>query len=90
MRVIWSPLALGDVGRIYDYVASFNPRAAVDLAQKLDLAARGLGDLPERGRPIAGRRRELLVIWPYVIRYRIKASVVEILRVRHGSRQPLK
>lgn len=64
MRVIWSPLALGDVGRIYDYFVSFNPRAAVDLAHKLDLAARSLGDLPERGRPISGRCRELLVIWP--------------------------
>ena len=90
MKVIWSPLALGDVGRIYDYVAGFNPRAASDLPRQFDVAAYSLEDLPERGRPIPGRRRELLVIWPYVIRYKITGRTVEILRVRHGSRKPLK
>ena len=90
MRVKWTPAALSDVARIYDYIAAMNPRAASDLAAQLGAAVHGLADLPERGRPINGRRRELIIIWPYVIRYRIKGRQVEILRVRHGSRKPLR
>ncbi len=89
MRVRWTPAALNDVARIYDYIAAMNPRAATDLAAQLSTAANSLSDLPERGRPIKGRRRELAIIWPYVIRYRIKDQQVEILRVRHCSRKPL-
>jgi plasmid stabilization system protein ParE len=35
VRVIWSPAALGDVGRIYDYIVSFNPGAAERLLRRL-------------------------------------------------------
>ena len=50
MRVIWSPAALDDIARIYDYVEAFNPRAAADLAERLVVAGNALQNFPERGR----------------------------------------
>jgi plasmid stabilization system protein ParE len=32
--------------------------------------------------------RELTVVYPYVIRYRITVDHLRILRVRHGARRP--
>ncbi|RAU22139.1 addiction module toxin RelE [Paramagnetospirillum kuznetsovii] len=89
MRIAWSPSALRDFARIYDYISAFNPMAACEMAERLRDAADSLRDFPERGRPIAQGRRELPVIWPYVIRYRIKEATVQILRVRHGRQHPL-
>lgn len=89
MRVIWSPAALRDFARIYDYISAFNPKAAREMAERLRDAADCLRTFPERGRPIIKERRELLVIWPYVIRYRLKGNAVQILRVRHGRQHPL-
>lgn len=51
-------------------------------------AADSLTELPERGRPAATGRREVVSIWPYVIRYQVIGDRVVILRVRHGSQRP--
>ena len=90
MRVIWSIPALQDIGRIYDYVAGFNPIAAAELARQLKHAGETLRNFSGRGKPIGKMRRELLVIWPYVIRYRVRGQVVEIMRIRHGRRKRLR
>ena len=87
MRVIWSPAALADIGRIYDYVVAFNPTAAAELARRLKQCGDSLCDFPERGRPITNRCRELVVLWPYVIRYRLRKEEVQILTVRHGRQR---
>jgi plasmid stabilization system protein ParE len=41
----------------------------------------------ERGRDAGGGRREMTIVWPYVLRYRVEAERVVILRVRHGAQQ---
>jgi toxin ParE1/3/4 len=51
-------------------------------------AGQALDVQPLRGRPISGGRRELTTVYPYLIRYRVKATGVEILEVRHGARAP--
>ena len=48
-----------------------------------------LADFPNRGRPVGARGvREIVAVFPYVIRYRIAGAVVRILRVRHAVRRP--
>lgn len=86
----WSDAALADVESIYDYIVRFNPPAAAGMVMAVREAANGLVHFPERGRPVAFRRRELSTVWPYVIRYRIEGERVVILRVRHGKRRPLR
>jgi toxin ParE1/3/4 len=89
VQVIWSPAALREIAQIYAYIAQFNPRAAETLARALLMAGDSLAAFPDRGRPIAGTGvRELTIVYPYIIRYRVAADHVRILRVRHGARRP--
>ena len=89
MRVIWSPAALREIEYIYAYIAQFNPGAAERTARRLLAAGDDLEHFTDRGRPVPGiELRELTVVQPYVIRYRIDGDRVLILRVRHGSRRP--
>ena len=49
--------------------------------------AESLSVFPERGRDAGEGRREMTIVWPYVLRYRVEGSIVYILRVRHGARR---
>ena len=70
------------------YVEQFNPEAAHALAVKLVASAEALDHFPERGRPIRDGLRELLSVWPYILRYQVAADEIQILGIRHGSRRP--
>ncbi len=59
------------------------------MAGRLLEAAESLSEFSDRGRPIDGNR-ELTVIRPYIIRYRVARDAVFILRVRHGARDSLR
>ncbi len=73
--------------RIRRYIAQFRPRAAQRIAEDLYAAADGLGEHSERGKPGKRDRRELLIIRPYRIVYRVTEDAVFILRVRHTARR---
>ena len=88
-KVVWAPNTVREIWRIHDYIAPFNPRAAADLAERLFEAGRSLASNPERGRPVLGKPwRELVIVYPYIVRYQIVGDTVRILRVRHGMRLP--
>ncbi len=89
MQVIWSPAALREIDHIYRYIAQFNPRAAEHMVMEILAAGDSLESFPYRGRPVPGTQlRETTLAYPYIIRYRIAADNVRILRVRHGARRP--
>lgn len=90
MEIIWSESAIADLAGIRAYIGQFNPFAARRMAEALIAAGSGLVDFPERGRSTGRGLRELTVVWPYVIRYRVEDERVVILRVRHGKRRPLR
>lgn len=87
MRVAWVRSALREVAHIHDYLSDFNPEAARRVAQALVDAADSLSSLPYRGRPVDGGMRELLTVYPYIIRYELLPDLVRILRVRHGMQR---
>jgi toxin ParE1/3/4 len=58
------------------------------MAQRLTTAGNSLSGFPERGRTSSGGMRELAVIYPYIIRYRVRSDVVEIIRIKHGAQRP--
>ena len=58
------------------------------MAQRLQAAANSLAEFPERGRQSGARVRELAVIYPYIIRYTVKAEGVFIVRIKHGAQRP--
>ena len=90
MPVIWSPAALREIEHIYRYIARFNPRAAANITRELLAAGDSLENFPYRGRAVLGTQlRELTIVYPYIVRYRVAADHVRILRVRHGARRPI-
>lgn len=86
-QIVWSAEAIANFRSIYGYVSVFNAPAAARLANRLLTAANSLSEYPERGRDVARGLRELAIIHPYLIRYRVRDDTVIILRIRHGARE---
>lgn len=89
MPIGYTDRASQDLGAIYDHLsAESSPRTACRVLLEIDAACQRLADLPYRGR--LGRRRgtrELTVVWPYVIVYRVRPDTISIERVIHGARR---
>ena len=88
MSVRFTRQALRDLIAIQSYIAIDQPIAAARFAARLILACDGLTLFPRRGRlGIRSGTRELTIIWPYLIAYRILADeTVEIETIWHGAR----
>jgi toxin ParE1/3/4 len=88
MEIRWLDDALADIAQFHRYIATDNPRAAARVVERIQTAVRLLGDLPHSGRPGGWRGTRELVIpgTPYIVPYRAKGDLVEILRIFHGAR----
>jgi plasmid stabilization system protein ParE len=86
-RIVWTEEAVAHLEAIVDYVSVFDPAAAERVAQRLIELADSLEQFPHRGRDAGSGRREMTVVWPYVLRYRVEGDSVFILRIRHGARK---
>lgn len=88
-RLIWSPAALQDVQRLYDFLAESNPAAARRAAGAIRAGMNILQNVPEVGRPVADLPPAFRE-WPiafggsgYVALYRLEGEVAVVLAVRH-------
>jgi toxin ParE1/3/4 len=84
-RIEWSQRSRRDLEAIHAYVELQAPLAAARLAAALVATAESLATHPKRGRPLYGAVREVVVIRPYLIRYRVTPDAVQIMRVKHGA-----
>jgi plasmid stabilization system protein ParE len=87
-QVIWSPRALADIAEIRNHIGRTSPLAAQRMSLRLVRAGDALGEFPDRGRPARRGLRELAIIYPYLIRYRVRRDHVEIVRIKHGAQEP--
>ena len=90
MRVRWTNPALRQLDEIQDYIAQDDPRAAFDLSERVRRHVTVLlPDHPDAGRPgrIAGTRELVVSGTPYIVAYRHRDEVLEILAIMHGARQ---
>ena len=85
LPVVWTLRAKRDVDAIHAWVAGEAPNAADRLKRRLVEATDRLETLPKRYRQM-GAARELVVVRPYVVRYRVTRQAVVILGMRHGAR----
>jgi len=89
VRVRWLRAALANLEAEAEYIAEENPAAAGRVVQRIFRAVDILKKNPAMGR--AGRvpgTRELVVgETPYILPYRVRGDVVEILRVFHAARK---
>lgn len=87
MRIRWLRTALRNLDQHADHIAKDDPIAARNAVQRIRVAVDRLADYPNMGR--TGRvplTRELIVGGtPWIIVYRVRADMVEIIRVLHGA-----
>jgi addiction module RelE/StbE family toxin len=86
-EIVWTDEALEHLESIVTYVSVYDLAAAERLAQRLIELADSLAHFSDRGREVGEGRREMTVVWPYILRYRVEGERVIILRIRHGARQ---
>lgn len=89
-QVLWTHTAEKDLTDIIRHIAEDNAPAAVEILNKIQVAARRLENFPDRGRFIPelkkqgiGNYRELIVS-PWRIMYRVAATDVFVLSVIDG------
>ncbi len=89
MRIRWLDQAVFDLVAVRNYIAQNNPRGARLVAQHIREAVAMLGDYPAAGRPgrVANTRELTITGTPYILPYRVRGEMVEILRVLHGARK---
>lgn len=89
MKLKVLPRAVRDLANIYVYISVDNDQAAKTITQRLKTSMELITLRPDIGRPSPDSRiREWSVPGlPYLIPYRVRGEVVEILRVFHTSRQ---
>jgi toxin ParE1/3/4 len=87
MTVRWTPTSLRDLHCLHSYISEDNATAAIDVVEALLKGIEALTRNPEMGRTgrVAGSRE--LVIAPFVIAYRSRKSVIEILGIVHRARR---
>lgn len=89
-RLIWSPLALRDVSRLYRFLAPSHREAAIRAIKSIRQGVKLLEQHPGAGRPVEGLPPEFRE-WPldfgaggYVALYRVAGKRVVILAIRHA------
>jgi len=87
MIVRWTAAALRDLESLHGYVAEDNLPAAAASVERIISGIEALSRHPEMGRK--GRvpdTRELLIS-PYIVVYRSKATALELLAIIHSARR---
>ena len=89
MELEWTPSALRDIDDAGRYIAQDNPRAAVDMAERVLEAIDYLLQYPALGRPGRFRSTRELVVsgTPFIVVYRVRLDAIQILRVLHHARK---
>lgn len=87
MEVIWTSSSLGDLARLYEFLAPVSPRAAVAVFERLTAGPDILETQPRIGTPLPEfepREVRYLLVGDYEMRYEIAHDTkIWILRVWH-------
>lgn len=87
-EVVWRPRAEQDLQEIIYRIWQDNPNRAFSFAQEIQSKAASLCQFPLRYR--AGRllgTREMVLHPNYLLIYRVKDNIIEILRIKHARMQ---
>ncbi|MCW2098785.1 UNVERIFIED_ORG: addiction module RelE/StbE family toxin [Pseudomonas psychrophila] len=87
MKLEWSPWALKDRDAIFDFIEQDNPRAAIQMDNRIAEQTQRLVLFPESGRMgrCQGTRELVIDRTPYIAAYLIRDDRVRILRVLHEA-----
>jgi plasmid stabilization system protein ParE len=89
MRVRWLRKALRNLDDEATHIASDDPAAARLVVERVLQAVATLESQPGIGRPgrVPGTRELVVLKTRYIVPYRVRGEVVEVLRVFHTSRR---
>jgi toxin ParE1/3/4 len=89
LRVKWIRRALRDLDEVEAYIARDNPAAAAETVLGIARAVSLLQEQPGIGRAgrVPGTRELVIPDSPYIVPYRVKDNIVQVLRVYHASRR---
>ena len=89
MRVKWLRSALRNLEEISAFITRDDPEAAERVIRKIVNAVHMLPEHVSIGRPgkVPGTRELIVPDTPYIVPYRVRGGVVQILRVIHGARR---
>ena len=85
MRIEWTVPALDEFERCQSFYENVEPRAASRLAARVHRSILRIRDMPDSGRPglRPGTRECVVQNSPYIVVYRHREGVIEILHVFH-------
>jgi toxin ParE1/3/4 len=90
VRLRWTNESITDLRAIHRYVARDDRDSADRLVRRIRSAVLAqLPQFPHSGRPgrVNGTRELVVSGTPYIVAYRLRDGVTEVIRVIHGSRQ---
>ncbi|MDD5390993.1 MAG: type II toxin-antitoxin system RelE/ParE family toxin [Gallionellaceae bacterium] len=89
MRIKWLREALRNLEQEAGYLADTNPDTADAMLQNIRSSVSLLAQQPGIGRPgrVPGTRELVVQHYPYLIPYRVRGDVLEVLRVFHTFRK---
>lgn len=92
MQVNWLAVALRNLDHEAEFSAADDPQAARQVVSRVLDAVAVLALQPGIGRPgrVPGTRELMVSKTRYLVPYRVRGEVVEVLRVFHTSRRPPK
>ena len=92
MLVEWLRTALRNLDDEATYIAQDSPRAAQQVVDRVLSAVAQLAEQPGLGRPgrVPGTRELVVAKTRYTVPYRVCGHRVQVLRVFHSSRRPVK
>jgi len=88
MHIRWLPEAAQDLEDINLYLREHHPFLAHSTMNELYDGIRSLKQMPYKGRPgsVQATRDLIFTRLPYIATYRIKEQTIEVLYIRHMSR----
>jgi addiction module RelE/StbE family toxin len=85
----WTPSALNDLDAAGAFIATENPRAARAIAIRVRTAVEYLTQHPALGRGgrVRGTRELVISGTPFIVVYRVRFDIIQLLRVLHHARK---
>lgn len=90
MELKWTSKALGDLARLYEFLAPVNQSAAAKIVQSLTNAPTTLLTNPRIGEQLfefEPREIRRIIVGNYELRYEIQESTIYVLRLWHTREQ---
>jgi toxin ParE1/3/4 len=87
VKLRWLSNASLDLDEVFEYIADDDPDAAAGQLLLILESVEHLLDNPSMGRPGRVPHTRELIVSNYVVAYRVKDQVIQILRVLHQSRK---